>query len=157
MCLNKLEHLYEIATNEDIEVLDYNFKSDSIKGLYCDKTIALSTKLENLTEKCCVLAEELGHYYTTVGNILDQSNENNRKQERKARAWGYNRLVNIERLVEACKQGCRNAHEISEYLDITEEFLNDALKYFKSKYGAYYTIGQYTIYFNDFGYYVDMK
>ena len=31
------------------------------------------------TEKACVLAEELGHYYTAVGNILDQSSVENRK------------------------------------------------------------------------------
>ena len=29
-------------------------------------------------EKKCVLAEELGHYYTTVGNILEQTNTANR-------------------------------------------------------------------------------
>ena len=38
-------------------------------------------------EKASVLAEELGHYYTTVGNILDQEDAGNRKQEHKARTW----------------------------------------------------------------------
>lgn len=37
------------------------------------------------TEKKCVLAEELGHHYTTIGNILDQTDTANRKQERHAR------------------------------------------------------------------------
>lgn len=32
-------------------------------------------------EKACVLAEGLGHYYTTVGNILNQSSTANHKQE----------------------------------------------------------------------------
>ena len=36
---------------------------------------------KNLTEieKKCILAEEIGHYYTGVGNILDLSKESNRK------------------------------------------------------------------------------
>lgn len=123
-----------------------------IKG----KRIAIKKELTN-KQKACVLAEELGHYFTTVGNIIDQTNIDNRKQERKARKWGYCKLVNIEGLVEACKQGCRNINEIAEYLEVTEEFLQDALTYFKAKYGVCYTVGQYTIYFNDFGYYVDMK
>lgn len=125
-------------------------------GLIKGKRIAIKKELTN-KQKACVLAEELGHYFTTVGNIIDQTNIDNRKQERKARKWGYCKLVNIEGLVEACKQGCRNINEIAEYLEVTEEFLQDALHYFKAKYGAYYTVGQYTIYFNDFGYYVDIK
>lgn len=125
-------------------------------GLIKGKRIAIKKELTN-KQKACVLAEELGHYFTSVGDIIDQTNINNRKQERKARKWGYCKLVNIEGLVEACKQGCRNINEIAEYLEVTEGFLQDALNYFKAKYGAYYTVGQYTIYFNDFGYYVDMK
>ena len=48
-------------------------------------------------KKCCVLAEEIGHYYTTVGNILDQSNDGKRKQELQARLWAYNKLISKRR------------------------------------------------------------
>ena len=89
-------------------------------GLIKGKRIAIKKELTN-KQKACVLAEELGHYFTTVGNIIDQTNIDNRKQERKARKWGYCKLVNIEGLVEACKQGCRNINEIAEYLEVTEE------------------------------------
>ena len=41
------------------------------------------------------LAEELGHHYTTVGDILDQTNVSNRKQERLARVWAYNRRIGL--------------------------------------------------------------
>ena len=33
------------------------------------------------TQKKCVLDEELGHHHTTIGEILDQGNAWNRKQE----------------------------------------------------------------------------
>ncbi|EOS34270.1 hypothetical protein C808_05270, partial [Lachnospiraceae bacterium M18-1] len=47
------------------------------------------------TEKACVLAEELGHHETTVGNIIDLSVSWNRKQERQARLNGYNRMIGL--------------------------------------------------------------
>lgn len=47
--------------------------------------VALSNQIEPTARKACVLAEGLGHYHTTVVNILDQDDTNNRKQERTAR------------------------------------------------------------------------
>ncbi len=60
-----------------------------IKG----KKIAIRQNIPTLKEKACILAEELGHYHTSVGNILDQTNFNNRKQERAGRLWAYDRLI----------------------------------------------------------------
>ena len=54
-------------------MIHYPFETDRIKGLYSDGTIAISTDMKTDAEKACVLAEELGHHYTTYGNILDQS------------------------------------------------------------------------------------
>jgi hypothetical protein len=70
-----------IAENQEVKVDTYPFTSDKLKGLYVDGNIALSDKLDTTNEKTCILAEELGHHYTTAGNILNQSNSNNRKQE----------------------------------------------------------------------------
>ena len=99
------------------------------------------------TEKACVLAEELGHHYTTVGNILDQSKAENRKQERRARLWAYRKMFDLIDLVSAYKHGCRNRYEIAEYLEVTEEFLQDALGTYKEKYGLYAKVDQYMICF----------
>lgn len=99
------------------------------------------------TRKSCVLAEELGHYYTTVGNILDQTDENNRKQELRARLWAYNRLVGLSGIVKAYKHGCGSLTETSEYLNVTEDFLLDALKEYESKYGTSVVCGEYEISF----------
>ena len=61
----------------------------------------------NRTEKKCVLAEELGHHYTSVGNILDMEDLSNRKQERQARLWGYNKLIGLTGIVNAFESGCQ--------------------------------------------------
>ena len=40
-------------------------------GLISGNRIAIRKNIATTTEKACVLAEELGHHYTTTGNILD--------------------------------------------------------------------------------------
>ena len=65
------ESLLSEAEKEHLEVIYYPFRG-KIKGLYYDKVIAISRHIDTTAEKTCILAEELGHYYTSAGNILDQ-------------------------------------------------------------------------------------
>jgi hypothetical protein len=138
------------AEKENIEVVYMPLKG-RIKGLYCDKVIAINKNIETTAEKTCVLAEELGHYYTTVGNILDQKKIINRKLERRARAWAYQRQVPLDKLTEAYKAGIRNRFELAEYLEVTERFLEEAIKYYREKYGIYCRVGKYRICFEPLG------
>ena len=99
------------------------------------------------TEKACVLAEELGHYYTAVGNILDQSSVENRKQEMQGRILAYNKQVGLRGIVDAYLHHCQNLSEAAEYLGVTEEFLSDSIMYYKNKYGVFATVDNYTVVF----------
>lgn len=99
------------------------------------------------TQKACVLAEELGHYHTTVGNILDQTSIENVKQERRARIWAYEKQIGLQGLVNCFEERCRNEYEMSESLGVTEEFLKEALAYYRQKYGIRTTYKYYTIFF----------
>ena len=116
------------------------------KGRIKGNKIAIRRNLST-KEKGCVLAEELGHHYTTVGNILNQSNVQNRKQEVQARLWAYNKLIGLEGIVKAYKHGCQNLYETADYLEITEDFLKEALNSYKNKYGAYVKCDDYIITF----------
>lgn len=107
-----------------------------IKGLYADNVIWINKNINTSIEKACVLAEELGHYHTTVGDILDQSRLSNVKQERTARKWAWNHLVTPKKLVKAFKNGCRSRYEIAEMLNVTEQFLEQGLKFYREKYGT---------------------
>lgn len=98
--------------------------------------------------KTCVLAEEVGHHKTTVGNIIDQTNSDNQKQEYVARKWAYAKLIKLRDLIKASKNGCRNIYETADYLEVTEEFLEDTLKYYNSKYGIYIEFNNHIIFFN---------
>lgn len=121
--------------------LKYN--NGRIKG----KRIAIRKDINTTTEKGCVLAEELGHYHTTTGDILNQADVQNRKQEIHARMWAYNRLVGLQGIISAYKAGCRNMYDMAAHLDVTEEFLQEALSCYKQKYGVCTRIDNYVIYF----------
>ena len=104
-------------------------------GLYYDNVILLDKHRTNI-EKNCLLAEELGHYHTTSGDIIDQSEISNIKQEKLARRWASMKLIAPHRLIESFEQGCRSRFEIAEYLNVTESFLEESLIFYKEKYGS---------------------
>lgn len=120
-------------------------------GLIRGKRIAIRRDIPTLTQKACVLAEELGHHYTNVGNVLDQTEMANIKQERKARMWAYNKQIGLSGILSAYRYGCRNLHEMAEYLDVTEPFLRDALDAYALKYGKCTVVDNYMIFFEPLG------
>ena len=95
-----------------------------------------------------MLAEELGHHYTTVGNILDQSDTGSMKQERKARLWAYNKLIGLSGIIQGYKAYCRSRYDLAVYLDVTEEFLDEALSCYRNKYGTSVELDGYLIVFD---------
>jgi len=116
-------------------------------GLIKGNRIAIRKDIPTQAEKSCVLAEELGHYFTSAGNILDQTDIVNRKQEYRARLYGYNLQIGLRGIISAHTAGCRNLYEMADYLDITEEYLKEALDCYQSKYGEYVKVDNYMIYF----------
>ena len=126
------------------------FKSN-LKGLYIDNNIALASSLNTSAEKACVLAEELGHHHTTVGDILNPNIVENRKQEHRARVWAYRNAIGLSDLISAYKRGCQNCYEIAEHLNITESFLTGAIEDYKAQYGLFTKVDNYIIYFEPLG------
>lgn len=92
--------------------------------------IAIRSSIETSAKKCCVLAEELEHYEVNVGDILNQNEVNNRRQERAARRRAYEKMVPLENILFAAQDGHTDAWDMAEYLDVDEEFLRDALMYY---------------------------
>lgn len=113
----------------------------NISGLYikkpeCSPTILVNGSLSE-REKRCVLAEEAGHHYRTVGNVIDATSAFARKQEEAGRRWAYEKLVPLERLAEICLgTDYLPFWELAEELDVTEEFLVSALNYYRDKHGC---------------------
>lgn len=119
------------------------YNNGRIKG----RRIAIRKDIATSAEKACVLAEELGHHHTSIGNIIDMENVSNRKQERQARIWGYNKLIGLNGIIKAFEAGCQSVHEAAEFLEVTEEYLLEAIECYREKYGVCKDISNYTIYF----------
>ena len=144
--MNTYECLVEEAYKDGIDVYESKFKNNRLKALYIDKNIFMNEELTT-TEKSCYIVEELGHHYTSYGDIVDINDVRNRKQERQARLWGYNKMIGLRGLIRAFEHGCASKHEIAEYLDVTTEFLNDAITTYREKYGVCIAVDNYIIYF----------
>jgi len=143
--MNKYEILLDEANDKGLIVKEKSLQSSNgrIKG----NRIAIRKDLKTTAEKACVLAEELGHYETTVGDILEMSSSWNRKQERQARLNGYNRMIGVFGIVRAYEAGCQAQHEIADFLNVTEEYLLECIECYRDKYGEMKSVDNYMVYF----------
>lgn len=140
----KYEDLLKEADNQELIVKEKDLPG--YKGRIYNNRIAIRKNMTSV-EKECVLAEELGHHYTTVGNILDQSSADSQKQEYRARLWAYNKLIGLYGIISAHKSGYKNISDVADYLEVTEDFLREALLCYRNKYGTYVRLDNYVVYF----------
>lgn len=143
--MDNYEMLLDQAESSGLSVqekpLQYN--DGRIRG----NRILIRSTIETRCQKAAVLCEEIGHYETAVGNILDQSVTANRKQELRGRIWAYNRLIGLTGIIRAYKMGCRNRFEVAECLDVPEDTLQEALNYYHARYGVCTQVDNFVIYF----------
>ncbi|AQM60407.1 ImmA/IrrE family metallo-endopeptidase [Clostridium baratii] len=144
--MTKYENLVIEAHKQGAKVVEIDLGTTTPCGKCIDNIIIINNRIKD-SEKYCILAEELGHYKLTVGNILDTKKINNKKQELLARKWGYEKNVGIIGIINAFEYGCVNKHEIAEFLGVTETYLNEAIDYFYHKYGDGCKIDNYYITF----------
>lgn len=142
--LNPYEKQLVKAENENIRVFERSFNTydGRIKGnrIYIRKGMPI-------LKSACVLSEEIGHYHTCSTDILDQSNSNNRHLEEKGRRWAYNDMIGLFGLVKAYKYGCNSLYDMAQYLNVSEEFLGDALRSYRAKYGTGVRFNEYFVSF----------
>ncbi len=128
------EDLYKIAEKENIAIEQWNFKPP-LEAVYMTlpdgkPLIGLSHSLEkDRRYKRCVLAEEIGHYYTTVGNYLPVTLFHYKhrldlsRAEYKAIKWAAEYLMPIDEIRKAFQDGLWEAWEFAERFDVTEQFV----------------------------------
>lgn len=149
--MTKTNSLYDYAELNNIAIIDAEIPSDVLRGLYFDNTIVLDTRIDTTAELRCVLAEEIGHYETSTGHILDQTSVPAIKQELNAHRRAHEKLISFDQLIESFEIGCRNRHEIADHLGVTEKFLEEAVDQYKMIYGSYKVFDGYVLYFDPLG------
>jgi len=140
--------LYEdlVIKNMHIPIDDGIALKGNFESFYDNGVILIDKNLPE-TRKAEVLYEELAHHKLTYGNILDQSQFNNRKFENYARRHGYESALPLRIIVEAHHYGVSNLYELSEYVQLSEEHVLEILGYYKQKYGIGTHYGDYSITF----------
>lgn len=151
--LNYEDLLIEYDT-EDIVIKEKPLQSSN--GRIFNNRIAIRHGMAAV-DKTCTLAEELGHYYTSSGDILDQENVSNRKQEHRARMWAYDKLLPLQFFILAFKHGCHSSHEVAEFLEVSQEFLEECIRAYYSKYGPFLEFNGYLFMFRDTGLNISKK
>ena len=68
--MNSYEYLQEEARKDGVNVIDYLFDSNRLRGLYCDGTVAIRQDMTT-AEKSCVLAEALECYREKYGLYVE--------------------------------------------------------------------------------------
>lgn len=139
------EELLIEADSQNLIVKEKNIPG--YRGRIYKNRIAIHKDIPTLTEKACVLAEELGHHYTTYGNIINQETILEQKQELRARAVAYNKMIGLSGIIKCFEYGCRNRYEMAEFLNVTESFLEEAIEKYHQIYGSFTVYGKYIIYF----------
>ena len=143
--MNNYEKMLDVADQDGLIVREYPLEGNN--GRIYGNRIAIRDSLKTTAEKAYALSEELGHYRTSSGDILDQSDSSNRKQEHIARMWCYDTLVSLIGIIDCYKAGCRNRYEAAEYLNIPEECFQDTIDAYRRKYGQFVQVADYVIYF----------
>ena len=144
--MTEYETLVAEIDSYGIRVREIDFHTSKPCGKCIGNKIYINKNLSE-KEKYCVLCEELGHHHLTVSDITKQNDINDRKQEKLARKWGYEKSVGLLKLIEAFESGCTTKHEIANFLNITEKYLEEAISYHTNKYGIDYVIDCYYIRF----------
>lgn len=144
--MTRYENLLKEADLKGINVYEYDLCTDKECGYCIGNDIVINNRATD-KQKYCVLAEELGHYKLTVGNITDLKDVRNLKQELKARRWGYEKLIGIIDLISAFEKSITGRYDLAEYFGVTEEILDETITHYRLKYGTYYKFEHYLIIF----------
>lgn len=119
---------YETLLSEYEERLCIEERPMVCEGLYCDGVAWINQKLPE-RRRVCILAEEIGHYETSHGDILDLTDINNARQELRARKWAYDKLLSVDMIIDAASKGHTEPYDMADYLDVDESFLKEYLAY----------------------------
>ena len=130
-----MTNLYAFAQSNGIAVLHDNIPTPRLKALYCEDeaggaTIILDHSLSSsAVRERCVLAEEIGHYYTAQGTALtkaiktERDRSQIRRNEHRAARWAATKLIPLGKFLDALISGIEQPHELAEHFGVTEEYI----------------------------------
>lgn len=155
--MDTLEKLFQIAADEGI-IIDYTDSlPNTLQGLHIHlqgigHIISILHYIKNDRDAFIeILSEELGHYFTSVGdNLINMENYRDYlkicKCEKQALNWSVNTVIKNIDLENSFKNNCASYYEIAEFLNVPEKLVIEKFKYLASKNNTgYIELGEYKI------------
>ncbi|MGN7386165.1 ImmA/IrrE family metallo-endopeptidase [Sporosarcina sp. SAFN-015] len=136
-----------IAQYPHLVIKEVKTLPSGLAGLYMDDVVLID-KNRSHYEKHCILAEEIGHYETTYGDITDLQKLTNLKLELAARRWGYEKIVSLDKLIECYESGFKSVEEVCTHLEVTEDYLMASIVHYHSRFGVSTSYKGYEIFFD---------
>lgn len=142
--MTKFEQLLDLAEKENIivkfvdEIPEYRSEALYVARHGIRMILLANFLKDNMIHMTEVLAEELGHHFTSAGNNINPTNYFDKltiaKCENKALRWACNFLVPIDELIVALKKNLSNIHELSDELSVSEDILLQSFYYLSLNY-----------------------
>ncbi len=128
--------LYELAEENNIKVEGFPLKESRAVtiqlGDKCFVAIDTSVLCSPSEEKVC-LAHELGHCQTGAFYNEYSALDERSRHEKRAERWAIERLVPLNELQEAIKNGCDDLQLLSYHFGVPMEFMYKALLHYQKK------------------------
>lgn len=132
--MKKLNNIFEIIEKENIIIEEVIIRYNGNKGLYINiqgipPTILIDKSIiNNRCQYISILSEELGHHFTTLGNLPKNARTyseklQKNKKEKLAKLWAADFLINDDAFVKALYDCISNPCDMCEYFNVTDEIL----------------------------------
>lgn len=114
--------------------LNFHFKDDmpdGLGGLISDNNVYVNAN-EPFERLYSNLAEEIGHYETSPGDIINQKIPRNRKYELLGRKWSYKKLIPYDQLKALIdSKETYHRYELAEKFGVPDDIVEQAIQMYR--------------------------
>lgn len=138
--------LADLADSKNIHI-HQNIYIGSINGIMVGKNILINPAVSTTYQKNTITAHEIEHYETCPFNLVEAPEGTRRKYEAIADRRTAKRLMPVSSIINLWEKGVRSLSELSDALEIDEEFICKTLNMYHNIYGYNYKYGGYVVNF----------
>lgn len=139
----ELSDFYSYCSEHDIDVIPYNHapskgatvRDGEVYAIFLDFTKICSTRA--LKGTCY---HEVGHAASGALHKVDSPFETVERSEYRAASWSARHFLTESDFREAFAYGCKEIWELSEYFDLPEQEIKNALSYWTERKGINFNI-----------------
>ena len=130
----QISNLYDLAKQQNIEVLSYGMPENGSMSLMLDDGRCFIGMDESVrdggAQERVHLSHELGHCITGSFYNIYAAVDHRQRHENRANKWAIRTMIPVDALDDAIARGCTEVWELAEYFQVTEEFVRKAVCYY---------------------------